>query len=1283
MAVRNSIVANNTGGNCNVAMTSQGYNVSNDASCGFTDEDTDKQNVDPKLGLLTDNGGTTQTLALAADSPARGMIPTANCKDAANASLTTDQRGAERPFPVGGPCDSGAFEYVPPIFIAANGADANDCLSDATACLTLGGAVAKAHGGALVQVPAGTYNERITLGKNIRMVGAGPKTTILDGQAGGPVLTVNSGVTASVSDVTIRNGAGTNGGGVVNSGTLSVKNSAVRGNTAGGGGGGVFNAAGAALLLVNSLVTGNTAPAGGGLDNSGQLGMVNVTVSGNSTVSSAPGAALRTTAEGYTSLLHSTIAANGTIAGGIANWGTTVARASIISDNGGVNCTAPLITYGSNRANDVSCAFTDASDAQSLDVGLLPLGDYGGPTETIAQRFGSVALDAVAFLICQSGPFGPLPDDQRGVSRGVPAGAACDSGAYEADRFSLVLKGLAPALPVINAPFSITVEVRSPQAGLKTAAAATPVTLALKRGTGVLGGTLTKTLPVGQSSLTFTDLTYNTAATDVILSASVGDSGDRLLPGASSPIRVNSGRTWFVNATTGNNGNTCDTTAKACKTVNAAAAKAVANDIIEIGVGVFNERVAIAKPLTLRGAGSTGTVLDGGGFGTVITVNNGVTALMENLVIRNGSAVNGGGVLNNGGTLTLRSITVTTNNATTGGGIYNNGGILTIERSTISLNNAAGNLADGTGSGGGIANAAGTVQATDVTIFSNSARTAGGGVLNMAGAVMNINGASLLVNNSQVKAGGVANFGALTLLNSTFNQNSAATAGALLNADGGTTQLMSSTLTRNKSGNATSGAVSNTSGQTLTLRNSILLQNTTLDCDGVLTDGGYNLLGSEACGLTVGGSNGNLAAPVSFTFTTPSGLSNPPPYLLLPEGSPAKDAIPTANCTDAVGQPLLREQRGGQRGVQATGVNCDIGATESGPMLVWNAAKGPRGSFPGVAAAVSFGAVDDLGKPYKVGAHTPFTVSYTASDGTRKSVTGVILAGASDGLAVIGGDLTVSGQTELTLTADNGSLLPGAYSYTSFVIPSISTSMHLNSDFTTTYGSLSEQDKARWTTNFTADIGGAAGIAAKRVNVTNVVSGRLVDEGDNDGSFRPAGVGADNFGGVMQIGDAPGEVNERMLHVLPGGSLTLDNFLVRYGQSADGGGVILNEGTVILKNSTVTQGAATGSGKGGAILNRGTLILENTIITGNTAGGDGGGIYNEGTLFMTNSVVQSNTAGGSGAAIFNAAGASMEATGSVFTANTATGTGGALTNGGTLSLISSTLSANQGASGAG
>lgn len=103
----NSIVAGNpTGGDCNGAVVSGGFNLDSDATCITNGVNNDITAADPLLGPLQLNGGgNTETHALLAGSPALDAIPF----DSDSCSLLPDdQRGVARPQEEG--CDIGAFE---------------------------------------------------------------------------------------------------------------------------------------------------------------------------------------------------------------------------------------------------------------------------------------------------------------------------------------------------------------------------------------------------------------------------------------------------------------------------------------------------------------------------------------------------------------------------------------------------------------------------------------------------------------------------------------------------------------------------------------------------------------------------------------------------------------------------------------------------------------------------------------------------------------------------------------------------------------------------------------------------------------------------------------------------------------------------------------------------------------------------------------------------------------------------------------------------------------------
>lgn len=107
--LKNSILSANNAttaaDNCAGAITSQGYNVSSDASCALGGTG-DLNSTNPIIGPLAANGGPTQTHALLSGSPAIDLVPLISCNAA------TDQRGVTRPQ--GPACDSGSYETLLP-----------------------------------------------------------------------------------------------------------------------------------------------------------------------------------------------------------------------------------------------------------------------------------------------------------------------------------------------------------------------------------------------------------------------------------------------------------------------------------------------------------------------------------------------------------------------------------------------------------------------------------------------------------------------------------------------------------------------------------------------------------------------------------------------------------------------------------------------------------------------------------------------------------------------------------------------------------------------------------------------------------------------------------------------------------------------------------------------------------------------------------------------------------------------------------------------------------------
>ncbi|MGD0945795.1 MAG: choice-of-anchor Q domain-containing protein [Candidatus Binatia bacterium] len=120
--VTNSILANNTGGNCAGAKLPQdgGHNIDDGTTCGFTGTNCTTTsgssfcNTNPQLAAgLANNGGPTQTIALQAGSPAINAGDESVCATTTGTApvKNLDQRGYIRPGVGATNCSIGAYEY--------------------------------------------------------------------------------------------------------------------------------------------------------------------------------------------------------------------------------------------------------------------------------------------------------------------------------------------------------------------------------------------------------------------------------------------------------------------------------------------------------------------------------------------------------------------------------------------------------------------------------------------------------------------------------------------------------------------------------------------------------------------------------------------------------------------------------------------------------------------------------------------------------------------------------------------------------------------------------------------------------------------------------------------------------------------------------------------------------------------------------------------------------------------------------------------------------------------
>jgi hypothetical protein len=416
------------------------------------------------------------------------------------------------------------------------------------------------------------------------------------------------------------------------------------------------------------------------------------------------------------------------------------------------------------------------------------------------------------------------------------------------------------------------------------------------------------------------------------------------------------------------------------------------DDILEFRASreIYSETIVIDKSLTLVG---DATIINAQGEGTAVTITNNATVIMQNMTIQNGSEggiqlINGdltllnvtlsnndatdlggalyvasgssaqlnqvtirqntavsGGAIYNDGTVVANNLTLSLNFATNGAGIYNssNGTILLDTQTSIRQNGTTETLT--TQTGGGIFNA-GSLTLQNLDITNNKAQN-GAGVYNVGS--LEMNNSNLGNGNVAAQAGGgLHNSGQAALTNSAVVQNQADSGAGIYNA--GTLTAINTTLSRN----AGVGNVPSPNGPglyhhsgTATLNNvtihltigpsifahggGISVGNTIISSvsgqsacagTGAVNSNGYNLASDQSCAFldqpsdVIGVNpdlNGITSPTQSAAYHTPK-LGSP----VVDAGNPAEPGSSSAACAASDQRGLARPQSR----------QCDIGAVE-------------------------------------------------------------------------------------------------------------------------------------------------------------------------------------------------------------------------------------------------------------------------------------------------------------------------------------------------------------------
>ena len=758
---------------------------------------------------------------------------------------------------------------------------------------TGGGGGGVANFGQLIMVDSNVTGNTAVLGGGIYNLFGGVVTltdcTISGNFAyvgGGGLL--NYGASATLTDCTVSNNTiltggvyNSGGGGIYNGGTstLTLTGTTISGNASVGNGGGLLNANYSTATLTNTTISGNTASgSGGGVYNGDTfvptgttpttITLINCTVSGND--ASGDGGGVYNDAYGTVNVGNTIVALN-TSAGVAPDVEGTFASQ-------GTN----LIGITTGSTGWVGSDLTGTT-SQPLTPLLAPLGNYGGPIETMPLLPGSVALGA--------GNVALLPDGTTTDQRGEPRllNGTVDIGAFESQGFVItVVPGSTPQSADIGTafanPLAVTVTANNPlepvDGGVVTFivhAAANGATAIVSASSAVIAGGLASITAVPDNVVG----EYHVDAVASGLSASfdltntgtpfssltVNTTIDSLAPGAGL-LSLREAIAFANLDITGNATITFDPTVFA-------SAQTIDLSLGQLEMDNPNETETIV-------GSAAGVTVDAGDSSRVFQIDFGVTASISGLTIRNGNADDGGGLLNFG-TLTLTDCTVSGSSASVMGGGIMSTGTLTLTDSTVSDNTAgrngggvyngayatatfAGSTISGNSGflGGGVYGGYGsTTTLTDCTITGNSANNSGGGLLFYYDSIATVTGCTISGNTASNDGGGIGNAGTLAISNTTIENNTARSGGGLYIAYYGSATLTDCTVT----GNIGQGARSYGGGVT-THGQLKMVDSTVTDNTAAVGGGVFNRYGSATLtNTTISGNTANTRGGGIYVYS--------------------------------------------------------------------------------------------------------------------------------------------------------------------------------------------------------------------------------------------------------------------------------------------------------------------------------------------------------------------------------------------------------------------------------
>jgi hypothetical protein len=350
----------------------------------------------------------------------------------------------------------------------------------------------------------------LVLDKNLTIQGLGANLLTVQRSAvnGTPqfrlLRTSSAAVTANISGMTLTNGdvigaggaiqslgplglsavtvsgnhASQAGGGIEAFSSLNVDGSTISGNQAGLSGGAIYSTSGAPTLVSvsNSTISGNQASMSAIVNVNATATIVNTTITGNTNLGPGPGTAIFDFPNSVTQLTNCTVTQN---TGDSALWQN-------LPGAGRIDVKNSIVT--ANPGGDIGVINDLGNNLIGVNALLAPLGNYGGPTQTIALLPGSPAINAGDNTAIANPLFsGPPFTDQRGAGFNRIVGGTVDIGAFESRGFTIAATGGTSQSAVFNTAFA-------PLLATVTSASGEPVS----------GGQVTFNAPGSGASATFT-----------------------------------------------------------------------------------------------------------------------------------------------------------------------------------------------------------------------------------------------------------------------------------------------------------------------------------------------------------------------------------------------------------------------------------------------------------------------------------------------------------------------------------------------------------------------------------------------------------------------------------------------------------------------------------------------------------------------------------------------------------------------------------------------------------